>query len=631
MRAICSHCRAEYDFPGLEAIQQAVRIRCEKCDQIFEIPGTTSPAEAEPLDGLDDALLDVGPDLELEPVPESGPGLGESERRLPSAFHQLSASGMTLEAPGLSRDGSASATVAHQGAPEQEDEFQIEFERKMDSAEDAPDQPHVEVRDVLSHPSTVKSAAPAVGGNGSLGAETITDALPRVAKTKRAGPAARAQDPERSRKMPDDETGKPDDDLDSILNFEDEGQEGAGAEAPPAPKPAPPPRRPGVAAKGAKGRQGFQLLLTPKLLIMAGGAVVVVIGLVVTLWLLLHEGTAAQQWANAEAMQTIDPLTVARVFLRASEEPRDDVVLKSVFYGRQAQDVASAKVDSAGAEYDQFSIGPIGQGLKDKEPILNQKRGELATRQALLDKYEELQKMGDPDDTRIFIDSKRRELDAEQRRLENERQEASEDLKRLSNDIDQVNQRIAKAQALVKKYSNPKNELERAAYESNLTNVSLYKQDLEAKTKDYNQAKGGVDKKVADIETSHLPVIEGLQKVIGEKQQELTLLEALKSDNPQPLLELQAEVATLKSEVAAIEKEITTLKTEADRAQRSLSRTPGARSLLATGVVSRSRVDVKAKIALVDGSEKSGVVLCRYAVDAGGKKALGDWMVDGIK
>lgn len=643
MRAQCTHCRAEYDFPGLESLENPIRIKCEKCDQVFEIgpPPPSKPVES--LDGLEEALQDLKLDVPLEPIGET-PGAVWDEKPLRPEFFQgtpagerpQGGSGNIWEETSPARAEAASPIPA----PSADEEFNLDFESAAAAAKEEHAMPVADTG--MFEGGSRPSPGPNVSSAGVTRSQTPPSTPPPAVESATppqpamSVPGGLHQEPSRERgrstKMPEDDAQKPKDDLDDLLNFDED--ESAGAEETPPPveaKKTPALKKPGAAARKPVARGGFEMpAMTPQLLIVAGGALVVIIGIIVALLFVFGEGTAAEQWQEATGKGEIDPVTMARVFLRAAKEP-DDVVLKSVFYGRQAPVVADAEVESAGQEYDKQSLGSVSQLLEEKETLLKAKRDDFAVRQAQLTKYKSLQKSGDPDDTKVFIESKRRELEAEQRRMDIETKEAGEDLKRVNYDIDQIAQKIKKAQAIVDKYAKPKSDLEATMYQTNLTNIGMYKQELDAKKKEYTDMKVGVDLEIAGIEAKHKPTIDGLQAMLAEKDQELVLLEALKSDNPQPLLDLEREVNGLGAAIAALEKEAKELRAETERAQKSLSRNPSGRQLVETGTLSRARVDVKASVELEDGSQKSALVLCRYGVESAGKKIFGDWLVEELK
>ncbi|MBI2838666.1 MAG: hypothetical protein HYX75_10140 [Acidobacteria bacterium] len=643
MRAQCNHCRAEYDFPGLESLENPIRIKCEKCDQVFEIgpPPPSKPVES--LDGLEEALQDLKLDVPLEPIGETPGAVWDEKPLRPEFFQGAPAGEKATGGSGGIWDANSPADAAAASptpAPSTDEEFDLDFDS---AAAAAKGESEMSVADTGMFDGGSRPApAPSMPSPGVTGSQPPSSPPPPAVESAkppqpaRPAPGGFHQEPSRERgrstKMPDDDAQKPKDDLDDLLNFDED--ESSGAEETPSPveaKKTPAVKKPGAAARKPAARGGFEMpAMTPQLLIVAVGALVVIIGVIVTLIFVLGEGTAAEQWQKASAKGEIDAVTMARVFLRAAEEP-DDVILKTVFYGRQAPVVADAEVESAGQEYDKESLGSVSQLLVEKESLLKAKRDDFAVRQAQLTKYKSLQKSGDPDDIKVFIESKRRELEAEQRRMENETKEAGQDLKRVDYDIDQITQKIKKAQAIVDKYAKPKSDLEATMYQTNLTNIGMYKQELDAKRNEYSEMKVGVDLEIAGIEAKHKPTIDGLHAMLAEKDQELVLLEALKSDNPQPLLDLESEVNGLGAGVAALEKEAKDLKAEMERAQKSLSRNPSSRQLIETGTLSRARVDVKASVDLEDGSQKGAVVLCRYSVESAGKKISGDWLVEELR
>ncbi|MEW6367010.1 MAG: hypothetical protein AB1714_20465 [Acidobacteriota bacterium] len=647
MKAKCTHCQAEYDFPGLEALDHPVRVKCETCDQTFEVGAAPPPQEParrdDLLEGLDDAMkeftLDTPPrvvseDLdkaieEMVPEPEGKVDLEgvtvepeEVEAERPGAGAQVAGPAPAEPAgSGAARESGAGSAAPAVAAPAvapgvSEVRGEAPAARKVEAPAPRPEpRPAAQPAPAIAPPPAAPPAAPAPAPSAQP-----QKPVPPPKPEPEAAPPPKS---EPGKKKPQEEEKLPPENIEDLL-----AEEAAPAEA----APPPVPKKAAVGKKPVKRKPGFAMpQLSPKLLIIAGGGLLVIIGIVVVLiFVLFSEGTASEQWAEALKKETIDPFTVAKVFLRACEEP-DDATLSNVFYGRPAPAVEKAKVEAAGEVFDQLALGPIGQVATDKEKLLAEKKAEAASRQEKLSRYEALQKTGDPDDIMIGLTQKRRELSTVLDEKNSEIKAAGADLGRLGYDVQQLKQKIAKAQNIVDKYANPKTNLERAQKDTNIRNIEMYNEDLANKTREYNETKATADAQIAEIEARYAGQIDALQKSIEERTQELSLLESLKSDNPTPLLDLQAEVKALTQAVAALDTELQALKAEAARAQKSLARAPGARALLATGAVSRSSVEVKAAVRLKDDTEKSSVLLTRYEVEKDGKKVLGDWLVDGLK
>ncbi len=644
MQTTCTHCKAQYDFPGLESLEKPLLIKCEKCDQVFEVnPARTASLDS--LEGLDDALKELATTaVPLEPmgpgdeIPELERG-GHSSVQIPIGSRKAFESNHPPPPPRITEAPQAAST-------EKLDERKIflgdeEFHLDIDS--------NAVEKEIQKAPSTVppqiehpkeepkKEKLPDVRPQKTLGSTPVPAPPPPIGSTPRKPdssiPPPRTSVPPRHAErrkvtMGEDEKagGSFDESLEEILN-------GAKDEAPPLPPP--PPKAAKYQKKAdkrpARKKAGFEFPpLSPQLFIMAGAVLIVVITIIVCLFMYFGEGTAAEQWAKAQSMQSIDPLTATRIFIAAAREP-DDAILKSLYYGRQAPGISSGKVGIVGKEFDQQSLGVIAQVIKEKEQRLSDKKNDLTAKQLIQAKYQSLRTSGDPDDIRIYLDSQKRELGAVRTRMETEETEAASDLQRVTYDMDQITQKIKKAQSLVDKYSKPKTPLEEATYQTNLVNVQTYRQELESKKNEYAQMKSSVDAKVAEIEKRYVDQIRGFEDSIAEKTQDLSLLEVLKSDNPQPLLDLQKEIANLSDEVAALDKEDKSLKAEMDRAQQSLSRIPGIRNLISNGDINRSRVEVAASIKLEDGTAKSSIILARYLLKTSNKTVVGDWLVDELK
>lgn len=650
MRAQCTHCKADYDFPMMGSFDQPIKIKCEKCDQVFELapakeealPLSDLPGPDAVLDGLDEALRDFKFDVPLEPVQE----VFEIERGDGSRAAVGSAQTPAASAP------SAAPTVGTT-ANAVDEEFHLDFDAKgkepagrpgiplfMDEDESPAAGPARQSVPQTAPPAPAAPASAAAVANGTVAAGAAAAQPPAVEPEPR--PPVRPRRParrtgqQRSPNMPEDDSAKSDESLDELLNFDDGFGEGgdkgaAEAEEKAPPKVAPRPRKTGATKRAPARGGGFSMpTLSPTILIAAGG-VLALAAIVAVVWIFFFgEGSAADQWEEAQATGEIDALTAARIFLRAAEEP-DENVLRSVFYGKTAPSVESGEVESAGQESDRRDLGQLGAALKDKEAASAQKKGELAAEQAVIARYQSLQRTGDPDDIRIFIDSKRREIESLVRRMTYEKTEAGEDLKRVEFDLDQIKAKIAKAETIVARYSKPQTPLEKATYDTNVTNIGMYKQDLVTKQREYDTMKEGVDAKIAEIEALYLPQQEAMQKMVDEKTQDLMLLEALKSDNPKPLLDLQARVATLTADVDALDREIKALREDAVKARQSLSRDPAGAKLLDTGSLSASRIEVKGSVEMTDGSTASTIVLSRYTVEDSGKKIVGDWLVESLK
>lgn len=649
MRAQCTHCKADYDFPMMGSFDQPIKIKCEKCDQVFELapakeealPLSDLPGADAVLDGLDEALRDFKFDVPLEPVQE----VFEIERGEGSRPAVGSAQTPVASAPSVARAVGTTPNAV-------DDEFHLDFDAKgkepagrpgiplfMDEDESATAGP-AQQSVPQTAPPVATTPAPTAVANGTVAAGEAPAQPPTFESEPR--PPVRPRRParrtgqQRSPNMPEDDSAKSDESLDELLNFDDgfgEGGEKGAAEAEEKapPKVAPRPRKTGAAKRAPARGGGFSMpTLSPTILIAAGG-VLALAAIVAVVWIFFFgEGSAADQWEEAQAAGEIDALTAARIFLRAAEEP-DENVLRNVFYGKTAPSVESGEVESAGQESDRRDLGQLGAALKEKDSASTLKKGELAAEQAVIARYKSLQQIGDPDDIRIFIDSKRREIESLVRRMTYEKTEAGEDLKRVEFDLGQIKAKIAKSEAIVVRYSKPQTPLEKATYDTNVTNIGMYKQDLVAKQREYDTMKAGVDAKIAEIEALYLPQQEAMQKMVDEKTQDLMLLEALKSDNPKPLLDLQARVATLSADVDALEKEIKALREDAVKARQSLSRDPAGAKLLDTGSLSTSRIEVKGSVEMTDGSTASTIVLSRYTVEDSGKKIVGDWLVESLK
>ncbi len=650
MKAQCTHCQAEYDFPGLEALDHPVRVKCERCDQTFEVGAAPpqGPARADDLlEGLDSAMKEFSLDVPPQPVSEA---LGKAiEQMVPAPEGKGELVDVTIEpedveeeSPGISapvpeRGHVEGAGVG--GAPEQVRGAAADVPKAPSAAPaatkvEAPSRPPQPPPPPPAAPPTPAQPAPArpVAAPPAQAPAPAAPTPPPSAQAEKPAAVPPKPEPEaaprpksepREKKMPEEEEKLPPDNIEDLL-----AEEAAPAEAaaPPVPKKAK------VEKKPAKKKPGFAMPeLSPKLLIVAGGGLLVLIGIVAVLvFVVFSEGTASEQWAEAQKNETIDPVTVATVFLKACEEP-DEATLANVFYGKPAPAVAKAKVESAGEVFDQHTLGPINQAVIEKEKLLGERRAEAASKQEKLSRYEGLQRTGDPDDIMIGLTQKRRDLNTVLEEKNSAIKAAAADLGRLGYDVQQLKQKVAKAQNIVDKYANPKTNLERAQKETNIRNVEMYNEDLANKTREYNETKASADARVAEIEAQYAGQIDTLHKSIDETTQELSLLESLKSENPQPLLDLRAEVKVLTETINGLDADVKALKLEAARAQKSLARASEARVLLATGVVSRSSVQVTAVVELKDDAEKSSVLLTRYEVEKDGKKVLGDWLVDGLK
>lgn len=579
MKVRCQHCQTDYNYPALDSIQAPTRIRCDKCDQEFEVRPAGSTLDHLP--GLDDALdgLDVD-DIPLEPIEEDEPVIERGQS------HEV-----------------RSAPTPARGVPTgRDDTFSLDFE---DSSEE---------------PARPSAATPAASA-------AFTE---QPSKAPAAGPAPAGRE-ERRKRMAEEEkpAAEPTEEIPDLFADDDS------ADLPPLPPPKP--SKTTAAGRRKPGRKtpsrGFSLPeLSPTLLVIGGVALLVVIGLIVAMFFLFGGKSAAALWSDAKMLPSVDGATAARIFVKAATEP-DEEILSQICYrlgepGSSLPHLSSGKAGTPGPEYDQQSLGMIGSLVGEREKELGEKKKVLKTKQDLLERYRKLRESGDESYLMSEIDSMSSRLMALNQRIDAEKKEAGSDLGTISYGIDQINLDIRKAQGQIQRYATPKSALEKTILETNQSRLQTLVQDLDAKKKEYAAKKQLVDTEREEIDAHYAGPLQILQQDLDGRKQDLQLLSSLKADPPTPYLDLQKEVADMSAAIEVLQKDSAALKIDYARAQQSLVRVPKFKELIAQGEVSRARMYVPSKLKLVDNIEKTRIVLCRYSVTLNGKQIKGDWLVE---